>query len=583
MKNKDSTPFLYFNFVNHNGKLNPLQFKDPINIIVARSIEEVMPCLTQIQQAVSKGYYAAGYLSYEAAPAFDQNYQVNKGNQAPLLWFGIFDKPEQEIMNCNHTFKVSHWNPNVTIDTYNEKIDKIHNHILAEETEQVNYTIRLSANFEGDSLAFYKQLEDAQSANYSAYIDIEDYTILSSSPELFFHLKDGEITTRPMKGTIGRGNTYEEDIRNADWLKSSKKNRFENELVVNLMINELEKIAVPGTIKKQSLYEIEKYPTVYQMTSTVKAEIPPEKNIIDIFKALFPSGSITGLPKIKTMEIISEIETSPREVYCGAIGFITPENEAVFNVPIRTVLIDKQNGHAQYGVGGAITHESTKEEEYAEVLIKAELLVKERSDFKLLETLGLKNGEYLVLDEHLTRLKRSAQYFDFMLDIDEIKRELRLTAIKHNDDKHWKVRLIVDKNGEFTIETEIVNPFTENVSVALSNKPIEKADLFLYHKTTNRKTYDLHREFNRAVFDVLLWNDANEITEFTMGNIVIELEGKLITPPIECGVLAGTYREVLLQKAVISELKITVEDLRRCQNIWFINSVREWVPVNLIG
>lgn len=315
------------------------------------------------------------------------------------------------------------------------------------------------------------------------------------------------------------------------------------------------------------------------MTSTVTAEIQDHIELIDIFKHLFPCGSITGIPKRATMDIITRLETTPREVYCGAIGYITPDDEAIFNVPIRTVLIDKKDKMARYGVGGAITKDSKKEHEYEEVLIKTRLLTNKQQDFKLLETLGLINGEYLVLKEHIKRLKESALYFDFDLRLDEIQNDLNYLAQKHNQDQ-WKIRLLVEKYGEYTIEIEKLIPFSDNFTVRLSQQPIHKDNLFLHHKTTNRSIYEENKIHSDELFDTLLWNHDHEVTEFTNGNIVVELDGGLYTPPLSCGLLAGTFRESLLKKEIIAERKILIDDLKHCENIWFINSVREWVPVH---
>lgn len=583
MTTNKKEPFLYFNFVDHKGKLNPIQFSKPIQILTAQKISEIMPCMEIIQQAVKNGFYAAGYISYEAAPAFNEELSIKKGNIMPLLWFGIFKEPvNQKLEHTNRNdFDTKKWKPTVLVEDYNKNFDYIQNFIKENHTQQVNYTIPFETPFSGNPVSLYKHLEHAQAANYTAYLDIEDFSIVSASPELFFHLKDRKITTKPMKGTIGRGHTYQDDIKQAKWLSNSKKNQTENKLIIELMRNELDKIAIPGTIHVPNLYTIEKYPTVYQMTSTVAAQIQEHIELIDIFKALFPSGSITGIPKKDTMDIITKLETTPREVYCGAIGYITPHHEAIFNVPIRTVLIDKKNELAQYGVGGAITKDSEKENEYEEILIKTRLLTKVQQDFKLLESFGLDSGQYLFFKEHMNRLKESALYFDFKLHLDRIQNDLINLSKKHKQGK-WKVRLLVDKNGEHSIETEKLLPYKNELTVKLAHKPIDKNDLFLYHKTTNRSIYETNSIQNDKLFDTLLWNEHGEITEFTMGNIIVELNEKLYTPPVNCGLLAGTFREHLLTSGKITERKIMKNELDLCENIWFINSVREWVPVRLL-
>jgi len=576
----EDEPFLYFNFINDQEGMNPLQFSNPIKQLVAHSIDKVIPCLLQVQQAVDDGYYAAGYISYEAAPAFNEQYQVNEGNNMPFLWFGIFTEPTDEAIHEKRSFHAGAWQPSVSIDTYDKNIDTIQQFISEGMTKQVNYTVRLHSIFSGDAFAYYKQLEQAQSANYTAYLHTGDFTILSASPELFFRVKDEKIMTKPMKGTINRGRTYEEDLQQAAWLQNSQKNRTENQLIVDLMCEDLKKLAKPDSIRVPALFEIEKYPTVYQMTSTVTADLSAATSLLDILTVLFPSGSITGIPRTATMEMITELETDPRDVYCGTIGYITPQKEAVFNVPIRTVLINNKDHRMQFGVGGAITRDSNKKEEYEEVLTKAKLLTKQPVNFQLLETFGLKDGHYLVFDNHLRRLQKSATYFDFAINIETIKSALQKKARTYHSGK-WKVRLLVQMNGELTIDMDKLAPTTTTVEVALAKEPIHKDNLFLYHKTTNRVVYEYHKEIALDYFDVLLWNEEQEVTEFTAGNIVVERDGVFITPPISCGLLPGTYREELVRKGSVIEQKVMVNELTQFDHIWFVNSVREWIPVTL--
>lgn len=573
-------PLLSFDFKNQQGKEKAFTFEDPLDVFVATTIAEVLPTLNKVQEAVKNGYYAAGYLSYEAAPAFDRAFRVNSNQKMPLLWFGIFDQPIDASLQSTKSFYTSKWQPQTSIDAYNRGFSKAKQHIQQGDITQVNYTIKMKSQFNGDSVAYYKHLAAAQSANYSAYLNIGDFTILSASPELFFHFKDNKITTKPMKGTIGRGKTDREDKANAEWLYHSKKNRAENEMIVHMMQEELEAITVPETIRVPELFSIEAYPTVYQMTSTVTAEISSDKTITDIFNALFPCGSITGAPKTVTMNIIKNLESGTRDVYCGAIGFITPEQEAIFNVPIRTVMIDNKNGDATYGVGGAITKDSTEAEEYEEVLTKAKVLDINMQEFQLLESLALTNGSYFILENHLQRLKRSAHFFQFHMDPTLIKEKLDHLA-KENNTGQWKVRLLVSQTGALTLEANELSPVKKPVQVSLAKVPIDSTDIFLYHKTTNRTVYEKQLLHSPDVFDVLLWNEKHEVTEFTIGNMVAEINGQLYTPPVACGLLAGTYREALLLDGVIMERSILLDDLSNCTGIWLINSVRGWIPVKI--
>lgn len=576
----DQSPLLSFEFANISGEIQPLTFQNPIQLIVANKIEEILPCLEQIQQAVQKGYYAAGFLTYESAPAFDAAYKVKDGHTMPLLWFGIFSEPHREPISSSGTYRIDPWEPTVSIEEYNAAIKSIKQSIELGDTFQTNYTIRLKSAFEGDDIALFQKLKRAQASNYCAYINTGEHSILSASPELFFHIEGDEITTRPMKGTTLRGKTVAEDEENAKWLYQSEKNRSENVMIVDLLRNDLGRIADLGSVHVTKLFEIEQYPTVHQMTSTVKARIAPNRSYFEIFKAIFPCGSITGAPKISTMNIITQTESTPREVYCGAIGYFAPNGEAVFNVPIRTVVIDQQTGEATYGVGGGITWDSTAEGEYHEVLAKASFLEREVPEFQLLESILLQDGEFFLLDEHLSRLSNSAKYFGFSFNIEGVHAALSKIAHKHKDGD-YKIRLLINKTGTLTTEAQQLKTMKTPMTVTLADKPMNKENIYLYHKTTHRKMYADYQNKFKDYFDVLLWNENEELTEFTNGNVVLEIDGALWTPPIESGLLSGTYREALIKEGRISEKILTLTDLKKCTNIWFINSVRKWLPVHL--
>lgn len=578
---REEHPLLYFNFQHKEKSVKSTIFTNPISIIQTNDPNKVEQCLHKVQQAIHDQFYVAGFISYEASASFYPNLHFKQTTNIPLVWFGIFTEPSDvDLTNKrNRPFQMTTWKPKVSIDEYNEKFDRIYSHIVEGETEQVNYTIQMESNFSGEPFSFYKQLEQAQSANYTAYIDLNHFSILSASPELFFHLKDNHILMKPMKGTVERGLTYEEDHENAIWLKHSQKNQHENELIIQLMKKELQKIAKPNTTLVPKKFEIEKYPTVYQMTSTVTAEVEQSVSMVDLFKSLFPCGSITGIPKDRTIELIHKYEQHPRGIYCGAIGFITPDNEAIFNVPIRTVLLDHHLQKATYGVGGAITIDSTKEDEYNEIVTKAKVLTAEHPSFNLLETIGLQNGKYILLEHHLARIKKSASYFDYPFDEVDLRKQLSKIAEKYTKN-NYRVRVLLDQHGKYFFESDKVTLPITSPKVTLATKPIQKDNPFLYHKTTNRTIYEEHKQSD--FFDVLLWNEQEHITEFTTGNIVLEFNGELVTPPITCGLLPGTFRQSLLEKKVISEKVIRKSDLQQCENIWYINSVRKWIKVKLI-
>ncbi|UZD44642.1 aminodeoxychorismate synthase component I [Peribacillus frigoritolerans] len=580
MKREDPLS-LIFHFTDKQGDSRPLYFANPKKVITAHSIEDVLPQFQKVQEAIEQGNYAAGYVSYEAAPAFEQSFKVKDGFKMPLLWFGIFDKPEEEIPEkMTGAFNLAEWQSETDSNAYRSGFQRIKSEIKKGNTYQVNYTMRLQSQFEGDDFAFFERLKRAQRSNYSAYLNVGSHRILSASPELFFRWEDGQLITRPMKGTVKRGTTLKGDQLNAEWLAASEKNQAENYMIVDLLRNDLGMIAEPGSVKVPQLKAIEKYPTVWQMTSTITADTNPGTTIIDIFKALFPCGSITGAPKIKTMEIIADIENSPREVYCGAIGFITPESEAVFNVPIRTVVIDKETGKAEYGVGGGITWDSELSEEYDEAFLKAKLLTVERPAYKLLESIKLSDGEYYLLNDHIDRMKQSAEYFDYRFSELYLRDRLQKYA-EINHGTLQKVRVLLHENGEIEVSGQAIKPLDPEFKAILAEAPISRANPFLFHKTTNRNVYEGFQMNNPDFQDVLLWNEEGFITEFTNGNVVVKINGDLYTPPVESGLLAGTFRQELIRKKEIKVENISKADLNNAEEIWFINSVRGKLKVNL--
>ncbi|KOR82869.1 aminobenzoate synthetase [Bacillus sp. FJAT-22058] len=580
MKREDPLS-LIFHFTDKLGDSRPLYFANPKKVITAHSIEDVLPQFQKVQEAIEQGNYAAGYVSYEAAPAFEQSFKVKDGAKMPLLWFGIFDKPEEEIPEkMTGAFNLAEWQSETDSNAYRSGFQRIKSEIKKGNTYQVNYTMRLQSQFEGDDFAFFERLKRAQRSNYSAYLNVGSHRILSASPELFFRWEDGQLITRPMKGTVKRGTSLKGDQLNAEWLAASEKNQAENYMIVDLLRNDLGMIAKPGSVEVPQLKAIEKYPTVWQMTSTITADTNPGTTIIDIFKALFPCGSITGAPKIKTMEIIADIENSPREVYCGAIGFITPESEAVFNVPIRTVVIDKETGKAEYGVGGGITWDSELSEEYDEAFLKAKLLTVERPAYKLLESIKLSDGEYYLLNDHIDRMKQSAEYFDYRFSELYLRDRLQKYA-EINHGTLEKVRVLLHENGEIEVLGQAIKPLDPEFKAILAEAPISRANPFLFHKTTNRDVYEGFQMNNPDFQDVLLWNEEGFITEFTNGNVVVKINGDLYTPPVESGLLAGTFRQELIRKKEIKVKNISKADLNNAEEIWFINSVRGKLKVNL--
>lgn len=577
-------PYLLFEFRNQRGDIEPLAFAEPVRILQTYEIGEVAGIMQQVEAVVDQGYYAAGYVSYEAAPAFQPAMETNQPGVLPLIWFGIFTEPQapNEEAHLTDDYSVGDWQLAGSPAHYQRGIARIKTAIEEGNTYQVNYTERLHADFSGSDFAFYRQLARNQQADYGAYLNLGDHRILSASPELFFRVDEGRLTTKPMKGTAARGRTLDEDKMRKAALLASDKERAENLMIVDLLRNDMSRLANKGTVTVEKLFEVETYPTVHQMTSTITAEVAPGLNLLDWFRALFPCGSITGAPKISTMKTIAELEATPREVYCGTIGYITPERNAVFNVPIRTVIIDANEGTARYGVGGGVTWDSTSEGEFRELQTKAEVLTVRSPEFQLLESMKLENGNYPLLPYHLARLKDSAAYFKFSVDEEEVAARLAELA-RDFPDGLYKVRLLLGRDGNLHAEAQETAAMAEPVKCTLAAAPVNSANAFLYHKTTNREVYaQAAAEMPLDAFSVLLWNENDELTEFTIGNFVVERDGEFFTPPVGCGLLPGTFRQQLLDERIIQEKVITKEELGDFDAIWFINSVRGWLRVEMI-
>ncbi len=554
-----------------------LHFANPHLIISVTGVDDVHNALREIERLVNENnWHAAGFVSYEAAPAFDKALHVIPADDFPLLWFGLYSAPR--VLHTSEIFKdlggleVQNWQPSVEQDTYNAAIEKIKDYIAQGKTYQVNHTLRLNSEFSGGEWDFFSNLAQTQN-KYAAYIDTGRYVICSASPELFFKLDGNKIYSHPMKGTAKRGRTTLEDREQANWLHNSIKNRAENVMIVDMIRNDLGRIAEIGSVQAPELFKIEKYPTLFQMTSTVQAKT--NASLDEIFTALFPCASITGAPKVSTMNIITELETTSRKIYTGSIGCISPNRKAQFNVAIRTALIDRENKTAEYGVGGGIVWDSTSADEYGEALLKARVLTEHPRAFELIETLlWVPEEGYFLREKHSARMQDSADFFGFLFSREEF--EYQLEQLAEHFTTPQRVRVLLNKHGEFKTESKDFQARKKVFKVCLAKKPINSKDVFLFHKTTRREIYP---PVPAAFDEILLYNENEELTEFTIGNLVVEMDGELFTPTISCGLLAGTFRSHLLETGKIKERVIYKDQLGKCSKIFLINSLRKWVNV----
>jgi para-aminobenzoate synthetase/4-amino-4-deoxychorismate lyase len=541
---------------------------------------EVIPAFREVEAAVAAGRNAAGFVSYEAAAALNPELPAGEpSNGLPLLWFGIFREriPVQADSGKEHegNGSISPLDTSPGEKEYGRAIRSIKEYIAAGHTYQVNFTLRQRFGYSGDPFTLYRQFCRGQAAPFSAWIDTGSHCILSASPELFFALRDGVLTARPMKGTAVRRPYGPDDRAGRESLRSSAKERAENLMIVDLLRNDLSMVAETGSVAVPALFEIETYPTVHQMTSTITARLGKGAGLLDVFSSLFPCGSVTGAPKRRTMEIIRELEGGPRGLYCGAIGYVSPGPEAVFSVAIRTAVLDRAAGTGEIGVGSAVTWDSEAGAEYRECLAKSAFLQGGHLPFRLIESLLWDERGYRLLDRHLSRLAGSAGYFGFRIDETRIRELLRESS--RGLQGRLKVRILLDREGGVALEPSPLQAGNGGMATAvLSGCRVDSSDPFLYHKTTSRELYDRERQQHPAFDEVIFLNERGEVTEGTYTNIVVAGNGELLTPSVRCGLLPGTLRGELLEQGIIRERVITRDDLLNAKRVWLINSVRGW-------
>jgi para-aminobenzoate synthetase/4-amino-4-deoxychorismate lyase len=561
-----------------------LDFASPQQILTARSLDEVIPLLRQLEQGVERErLYAAGFISYEAAPAFDASLPVRVDKEFPLLWFGLFRHVNEiSLSQCGGESETPIvWNPSVTEEAYRSRLDTIREFIRAGETYQVNFTYRLQAKTEADPWKLFLQIAGDGDTPCAAFVDNGEWAICSASPELFLRLEGNHLQSRPMKGTAARGLWSEDDLNKRETLLDSHKDRAENLMIVDMVRNDLGRVAQYGTVHVSSLFEAEKHPSVWQLTSTISART--YEPLHRILQATFPPASVTGAPKRQTMQIIAELESSPRRVYTGAIGFATPGRRAQFNVAIRTILLHKPTGRAEYGVGGGIVWDSKPADEYQECLTKTKALKPLPRDFDLYETmLWSPESGYSLLEYHLKRLIESAEYFGFQADSRMIQKTLADFAVSMPARLH-RVRFFLSRRGNTRCEATPLEPASLSFGdVGLAKQPIDAGDVFLYHKTTRRKVYEDALRLCPGHKDVLLFNEAGQVTESTRANVAVEINGVLYTPPVRCGLLPGTCRASLLEQGRLQERTITVQEVLNGHFVYLLNSVRGMHKVQIL-
>ncbi len=582
------TPVIYPN-------AESLKFDKPCEIIAAYENNDVLPSLKKATKFIKKGLYGYALFNYEMGYLLEKrlNIYFNSSNK-PVLKFVLFDEnnvnriPSSSISfekdDFIKSFAINNFMLNTTREEYNSAVEKIKNYIAAGDTYQVNYTLKGKFNFEGSIQSLFLNLLFNQSARYTAFINNGDETIISLSPELFFKTKNNTITTRPMKGTAKRGLRNSEDETQKYILTHNEKEKAENLMIVDLLRNDLGRVSKYGTVRVKNLFDVEKYESLLQMVSTVKADLQDDTDLTKIIKNIFPCGSITGAPKIKTMEIIKELEKEERGIYTGTIGLLN-KNKTDFNVAIRTVVINKKNNKGEIGLGSGIVWDSEADGEYDEVLLKSRFVTSPTEYFEIFETMLIKEKKVVFLDQHIERIKNAASFFLFYFDEIKTLNEIESQISLLNENEQYRYKLSLTKWGQLSHQIKKHDNFTGEVKVIVSANQTSSKSQFLYFKTTNRKLYESeHNKYTaRGFFDVLFFNEKGELTEGAITNVFVKIGSELFTPPSKCGLLTGIYRDYFIDThSDIQRKVITLDDLYKADEIILTNSLRGEIKVDLI-
>ena len=572
-----------------------LFFSDPLETLTLRAGDDVAAWFTGLESRLDAGCCLAGWLGYEAGCLFDPALAAcaSSADDRELLgWFGVYRHPErfsreaveaEDAAVAERSFEVSDLEFEFGEAEYCERIDRLREEIAAGNVYQTNFTGRCRFTFDGSPEALYVAMKRRQPSPWSAFLNTGDRHVLSFSPELFFASDGRLIETMPMKGTAPRRKLPEEDFAEKAGLARCEKNRAENLMIVDLLRNDLGRICATGSVRATDLFETQTYPTLHQMVSTVRGELRPATRLRDLFQALFPSGSVTGAPKVRAMQLIRELEKSPRGVYTGAVGFMLPEGKMAFNVAIRTIELHGRSG--LYGTGSGIVWDSDPRAEFRECMLKTRILADLATSVDvsvpgIFETMQWNGWEYLLLDDHLARLTSSASALGFAFDRAAIAaalsgkaRELRQLGGRH------RVRLTLQRDGEVTFASEpfSFDPSGQPVRVCIAAERVDSRDSLLRHKSVARERYDhAFREAQARGFgEALFLNERGEVTEGAISNILARFDGRWLTPPESCGLLNGVFRRYLLRtRPWIVEKSITLDELRGAEMVLICNSLR---------
>ncbi|MCW1382078.1 aminodeoxychorismate synthase component I [Novosphingobium sp. KCTC 2891] len=592
------TPFLLLDDARETGASPSRLYVDPLEIVVARRPEDVAPALARI--AATPGDWA-GMIAYEAGLALEPRLAprapARTGGAGPLVWFARF-AGWQELSGG----EVEQWlaaqaagpghigplDPQLSPGGYGAAFARIQDAIRSGDIYQANLTFPLSGSWSGDPLAIYRALRADSRSGYGGVIWDGAHWHLSVSPELFFTLKDGQATVRPMKGTAPRGASAQEDAHLREALATNAKDRAENLMIVDLMRNDLSRVAVPGSVHVEAPFAIESYPTVHQMVTTVRARLAPGEDASGLLRAIFPCGSITGAPKIRAMELIDDVERDARGLYCGAVGRLDSTGDAAFNVAIRTLRLvpdhpGAQGGRASMGVGSAVVADSAMLGEWRECVVKGNFLRLSAGNADLIETMAFDPAQGIaLLDLHIERVQTSAAELGFAFDRHAVRNAIH--ALCFDLDAPSKVRLLVSRGGAHALEAAPLPPrFTGPVACAVLPLPVSDGDWRLRHKSTDRGFYEEALSVARGANaqEALFVRDDGLVTEGSFTNLFVEREGRLLTPRAASGLLPGVLRRSLLDGGRAEEADLTLHDL--AGGFFVGNALRGLCPARLLG
>ncbi len=555
------------------------EFSSPLQVWVAVDVDDVAGVIGSGEAAAEAGAWVVGFVTYEAARAFDAAYPpAAAGGTLPLAWFCSFaSRREVPLVEAPSSGPFvdgvvrthgSRW--------YRDGVQQVRELIETGGVYQINLTDRVRARLVADPFDLYRSMVSTQGGSFNAFLDLGEAVVASASPELFLEITGDTVTARPMKGTRRRHGRPAMDVQQAEALRLSEKDRAENVMIVDLLRNDLSRLSSPGGVSVPDLFRVERYETVWQLTSTVQATLRPEVRLADVFRATFPCGSITGAPKVAAMHAIARLEPSPRGLYCGAIGMISPSvggvrPSSIWSVAIRTAVIDAADGRVEFASGGGITYDSVPSDEDDELESKVVVLRSARPAFALFETLRFDAEGAHELPRHLRRLAASADYFGFACDPVLIAADVAALGVP---DGPRRLRIVLDRRGRHRLELVALEGSVPLVRLAVSTARVRSDDPFMCHKTTRRAVYERARSVHSLADDVLLINERAEVVETTTANLLYRIGAEWFTPPLASGGLPGIGRELLLELGEVRERVLPVTELTSCAELAVVNSLR---------